>query len=157
MKQEIKIDGKVICVKESGGGGKIVYKHAGNMPRPIEVYAEDIETYVDCAIENFKALEDLILSSDCDQGTISWAFLLRAIRRDAEHRMKFAAILRAYEEMGGTALQTNVISADMLREAQKNPEDYENLLVRITGYNAYFTSIGKALQEEVIARTQQTL
>lgn len=87
MKQEIKIDGKVICVKESGGGGKIVYKHAGNMPRPIEVYAEDIETYVDCAIENFKALEDLILSSDCDQGTISWAFLLRAIRRDAEHRI----------------------------------------------------------------------
>lgn len=77
--------------------------------------------------------------------------------RDAEHRMKFAAILRAYEEMGGTALQINVISADMLKEAQKNPEDYENLLVRITGYNAYFTSIGKALQEEVIARTQQTL
>jgi len=77
--------------------------------------------------------------------------------RDDEHRKKFAALLRAYEEMGGTALQTNVIGADTLREAQKNPEDYENLLIRITGYNAYFTSIGKALQDEVIARTQQVL
>jgi formate C-acetyltransferase len=45
----------------------------------------------------------------------------------------------------------------MLKEAQKNPADYENLLVRITGYNAYFTSIGKSLQDEVIARTRQDL
>ncbi len=80
-----------------------------------------------------------------------------ATLRDKEHRMKFAALLRAYEEMGGTALQTNIISIDTLKEAQKNPEDYENLMVRITGYNAYFTSIGKSLQEEVIARTQQAL
>jgi trans-4-hydroxy-L-proline dehydratase len=77
--------------------------------------------------------------------------------RDKEHRRKFAALLRAYEELGGTALQTNILSADMLREAQKNPADYENLLVRITGYNAYFTSIGKSLQDEVIARTRQDL
>jgi formate C-acetyltransferase len=77
--------------------------------------------------------------------------------RDKEHRMKFAALLRAYEELGGTALQTNILSADMLRQAQKNPADYENLLVRITGYNAYFTSIGKSLQDEVIARTRQDL
>ncbi|MFO7963791.1 MAG: pyruvate formate lyase family protein [Desulfobacterales bacterium] len=80
-----------------------------------------------------------------------------AMLRDKEHRMKFAALLRAYEELGGTALQTNVISRDTLLAAQKNPKDYENLLVRITGYNAYFTSIGKSLQDEVIARTQQDL
>jgi formate C-acetyltransferase len=40
----------------------------------------------------------------------------------------------------------------MLRDAQKNPENYHSLLVRITGYNAYFTSIGKELQDEIIAR-----
>jgi formate C-acetyltransferase len=77
--------------------------------------------------------------------------------RDKEHKKKFAALLRSYEEMGGTALQTNIISADTLKAAQKNPDDYENLLVRITGYNAYFTSIGKSLQDEVIARTQHAL
>lgn len=80
-----------------------------------------------------------------------------AMLRDEEHRMKFAALLRAYEELGGTALQTNIISRETLKAAQKNPRDYENLLVRITGYNAYFTSIGKSLQDEVIARTQQDL
>ena len=37
-------------------------------------------------------------------------------------------------------------------DAQKNPQDYRHLLVRITGYNAYFTSVGRELQNEVIAR-----
>jgi len=50
-------------------------------------------------------------------------------------------------------MQINMINADMLREAQKHPEKYQNLLVRVTGYNAYFTMIGKALQDEIIART----
>ena len=40
----------------------------------------------------------------------------------------------------------------MLREAQEHPEDYRNLLVRVTGYNEYFTSIGRELQDEIIAR-----
>jgi formate C-acetyltransferase len=40
----------------------------------------------------------------------------------------------------------------MLREAQKHPRDYRHLLVRVTGYNAYFTSIGRELQDEIIAR-----
>jgi pyruvate-formate lyase len=55
-------------------------------------------------------------------------------------------------ENGGTALQVNIIDADMLRDAQAHPEDYKHLLVRVTGYNAYFTSIGKELQNEIIAR-----
>jgi len=73
--------------------------------------------------------------------------------RDEEHRAKFIALLRAYEALGGTAMQVNVIDADTLRAAQRNPAQYENLLVRVTGYNAYFTQIGKALQDEIIART----
>lgn len=73
--------------------------------------------------------------------------------RDEEHRAKFGALLRAYESMGGTAMQINVIDADTLRRAQRHPEEYQNLLVRVTGYNAYFVTIGRALQNEVIART----
>ena len=45
-----------------------------------------------------------------------------------------------------------MIDAEMLRDAQKNPQDYRHLLVRVTGYNAYFTSIGRELQDEIIAR-----
>jgi len=72
--------------------------------------------------------------------------------RDKEHKEKFKAFLRGYAENGGTALQINILDADMLRDAQRRPEDYRHLLVRVTGYNAYFTQIGKELQDEIIAR-----
>jgi formate C-acetyltransferase len=72
--------------------------------------------------------------------------------RDPEHKEKFKAFLRGYVENGGTALQINMIDADLLRDAQQHPENYRHLLVRVTGYNAYFTSIGKELQDEIIAR-----
>jgi len=75
-----------------------------------------------------------------------------SLLRDAEHRMKFKSFLRGYIENGGTALQINMLDADMLVDAQENPEDYKNLLVRVTGYNAYFTSIGRELQDEIITR-----
>ncbi|WP_028313835.1 pyruvate formate lyase family protein [Desulfatibacillum aliphaticivorans] len=75
-----------------------------------------------------------------------------SILADPLHKEKFKAYLKGYVQNGGTALQINMLDADMLRDAQKNPADYRHLLVRITGYNAYFTSIGKELQDEVIAR-----
>ncbi len=80
-----------------------------------------------------------------------------SILRDPEHKEKFKAFLRAYIENGGSALQINMIDADMLRDAQKHPENYRHLLVRVTGYNAYFTSIGKELQDEIIARESHTM
>ncbi len=75
-----------------------------------------------------------------------------SLLRDREHRDKFKAFLRGYIENGGTALQINMIDADMLRDAQEHPENYKQLLVRVTGYNAYFTEIGRELQNEIIAR-----
>jgi len=75
-----------------------------------------------------------------------------SILRDAEHRAKFKAFLRGYAENGGTALQINMLDPAMLRDAQAKPQEYRHLLVRVTGYNAYFTTIGRELQDEVIAR-----
>jgi pyruvate formate-lyase/glycerol dehydratase family glycyl radical enzyme len=75
-----------------------------------------------------------------------------ATLRDVEHQDKFVAFLRTYGKVGGTALQTNVISRDTLVDAQKHPDQYRNLLVRVTGYNAYFTTLGKEQQDEIIAR-----
>ncbi|MFX1301746.1 MAG: pyruvate formate lyase family protein [Promethearchaeota archaeon] len=75
-----------------------------------------------------------------------------SIIKDPEHKEKFKAYLKGYIENGGTALQFNMLDAEMLKDAQKHPENYKNLLVRITGYNAYFTAIGRELQNEIIAR-----
>jgi trans-4-hydroxy-L-proline dehydratase len=75
-----------------------------------------------------------------------------ALLRSPEQRARFKAFLRGYAENGGTALQVNVLDVDTLKEAQAHPQDYRHLLVRVTGYNAYFTSIGRELQDEIIAR-----
>jgi formate C-acetyltransferase len=75
-----------------------------------------------------------------------------SILKDPEHKAKFKAFLRGYAQNGGTCLQVNMIDAETLRDAQAHPEEYRSLLVRITGYNAYFTSVGRELQDELIAR-----
>jgi len=75
-----------------------------------------------------------------------------SVLRDEEHVAKLAALLRAYSRVGGTALQINVIDAGMLRAAQADPDTYCNLLVRVTGYNAYFVTLGLEIQDEIIAR-----
>lgn len=72
--------------------------------------------------------------------------------KDKDHKEKFKAFLRGYIENGGTALQINILDPEVLKDAQLHPQDYRHLLVRVTGYNAYFTSIGRELQDEIIAR-----
>lgn len=76
----------------------------------------------------------------------------KALLRDPDHREKFKAFIKGYAENGGTALQVNILDSDMLLNAQKHPTEYRHLLVRVTGYNAYFTSLGKELQDEIIMR-----
>jgi pyruvate-formate lyase len=65
---------------------------------------------------------------------------------------KFKALLRTYIDVGGSCLQVNMIDADTLKEAQKHPQGYKNLLVRVTGYNAYFVTLGSLIQDEIISR-----
>ncbi len=80
-----------------------------------------------------------------------------SLLRDPEHRRKLVALLRAYDRVGGTCLQVNVIDAETLRQAQQHPDEYRNLLVRVTGYNAYFVGLGKEIQDEIIARESHGL
>lgn len=54
-------------------------------------------------------------------------------------------------------MQFNVVSKKTLLDAQAHPEKYENLLVRVAGYSAYFTQLSKDVQEDIIARTEETL
>ncbi|MBU0704077.1 MAG: hypothetical protein KKC18_09470 [Chloroflexi bacterium] len=77
--------------------------------------------------------------------------------QSSENRQKLAALLRAYGQVGGTCLQVNVVSPETLRAAQQDPDGYHNLLVRVTGYNAYFAMLGKEIQDEIIARESHAL
>jgi len=63
-------------------------------------------------------------------------------------------LVRSYFTLGGHHVQFNVVSAEMLRDAQMHPEQYRDLIVRVAGYSDYFNDLGKTLQEEIIARTE---
>ncbi len=65
-----------------------------------------------------------------------------------------AHLIRVYFKLGGHHIQFNVISADTLKAAQKEPEKYRNLIVRVAGYSDYFNNLSKTLQDEIISRTE---
>ena len=67
--------------------------------------------------------------------------------------MKFVDLLRAFVELKITHVQFNVITKEELLKAQKNPEEYKSLTIRVAGYTAYFTELAPDLQDEIIART----
>ena len=68
---------------------------------------------------------------------------------------RLADLVRSYFNLDGHHIQFNVLSAATLREAQENPEQHRNLIVRVAGYSDYFVDIGRELQEEIISRTEQ--
>ena len=65
-----------------------------------------------------------------------------------------AHLVRSYFKMDGHHVQFNVVRAATLREAQKRPEAYRDLIVRVAGYSDYFCDLPSDLQEEIISRTE---
>ncbi len=74
--------------------------------------------------------------------------------QDERSIRKVTQLIRGYFRMDGHHIQFNVVSADTLRDAQKNPEKYQDLIVRVAGYSDYFNDLGPELQEEIIRRTE---
>ena len=68
---------------------------------------------------------------------------------------KLVQFIQAWHDLRLWHIQFNVLNTETLREAQRHPEDYRSLLVRIAGYSAYFTELSKDLQDDIIARTEQ--
>jgi pyruvate-formate lyase len=62
--------------------------------------------------------------------------------------------VKTYFELGGMQMQMNVVTSEMLRDAMAHPENYRNLLVRISGYNAYFVTLNRDMQVELIERAE---
>jgi len=69
---------------------------------------------------------------------------------------KLAHLVRSYFKLDGHHIQFNVVTAEILREAQKDPGKYRDLIVRVAGYSDYFVDLGPELQEEIIRRTEHS-
>ncbi len=67
---------------------------------------------------------------------------------------KLTHLIRTYFRMGGHHVQFNVIDAEALHTAQQKPDEHRNLIVRVAGYSDYFVDVGRALQDEIISRTE---
>ncbi len=71
--------------------------------------------------------------------------------------IKLGQLIRSYFRMDGHHIQFNVVTAETLKKAQKNPENYRDLIVRVAGYSDYFVDLTEDLQNEIINRTEQLL
>jgi formate C-acetyltransferase len=73
---------------------------------------------------------------------------------DEDSYSNITALIRSYFSLNGHHIQFNVVNADTLRDAQKHPERYRDLIVRVAGYSDYFNDLGEDLQNEIIRRTE---
>lgn len=74
--------------------------------------------------------------------------------KDETKTRKLASMIRTYCETGGALVQFNIVSTDTLRDAQRSPEKYKDLLVRVATYSAYFVELSPELQNDIIARME---
>ena len=71
-----------------------------------------------------------------------------------EDLIKLSTLIHAYFALGGKHMQFNVVTRDTLLDAQNHPENYRDLVVRVAGYSAYFVQLSRAVQDEIIGRTE---
>ncbi|MHB8063225.1 MAG: pyruvate formate lyase family protein [Ruminiclostridium sp.] len=74
--------------------------------------------------------------------------------KEKSHKDSFRYLIETYFKLGGMEIQINVVSNETLRNAQKTPDEYRDLIVRVSGFSAYFVELDKLLQDEIIARTE---
>ena len=70
-------------------------------------------------------------------------------------RQKLLQLIRVYFEKGGQEIQINATSSDVLKDAMAHPENYENLVVRVSGFSAFYVSLCREVQTDILNRTQQ--
>ncbi|MFH1537362.1 MAG: pyruvate formate lyase family protein [bacterium] len=80
--------------------------------------------------------------------------LLPTMLKTEEGRRKFEAMIKGYFALGGMHVQFNIVDNKTLRDAQRHPERYRDLVVRVSGYSAYFTDLGRPIQDDIIRRTE---
>jgi len=76
---------------------------------------------------------------------------------EGEGLEKFANLIKVYFKLKGQHVQFNVVSAETLKDAQRNPDEYKDLIVRVAGYSAFFNDLDRKVQNDIIARTELKL
>ncbi len=84
---------------------------------------------------------------------LNMRFNPEALKDEAKMR-KFASLIRTFFETGGSFVQFNIVDTETLKDAQRHPEKYRDLLVRVSTYSAYFVELSKELQDDIIARLE---
>ena len=74
---------------------------------------------------------------------------------DDRKRKKLLGLIKTYFKKGGQEIQINAISRGVLFDAMKNPQEYKNLVVRVSGFSAYYITLSKEVQEDILKRTEQ--
>lgn len=87
-------------------------------------------------------------------GTLLNVRFVPSLLKREEDLQKLVSLIRAYFSMGGHHIQFNIVDTQTLLDAQKQPDDYKDLLVRVAGYSDYFNDMTEQLQNEIIARTE---
>jgi len=90
----------------------------------------------------------------CTGGTLLNQKFTPDLLKDETGISKLLSLIRSYFRMDGHHIQFNVVSAETLREAQKQPDRHRDLIVRVAGYSDYFVDLGEKLQNEIIRRTE---
>ena len=72
-----------------------------------------------------------------------------------EKLRRMCALVRTYFQQGGQEIQINSVSRDILTDAMEHPENYRSLVVRVSGFSAYYVSLDPAVQLDILSRTEQ--
>lgn len=75
--------------------------------------------------------------------------------QNPEKRAKLAALIRVYLKKGGQEIQINSVSRDTLKDAMNHPEQYQSLVVRVSGFSAFYVTLDREVQEDILKRTEQ--
>jgi formate C-acetyltransferase len=100
-----------------------------------------------CTIDHRRIPNGVIFNQKVNPGVLS----------TPEGMKKFAELIASYIKLGGGHIQFNVVSADVLKEAQNDPEKYKGLVVRVAGYSAFFSELHQDVQNSIIERTQHII
>ncbi len=94
---------------------------------------------------------------NCACGSVFNMRLHPATVQERAGMAKWSDLIRTYFDLGGWELQFNTVDAETLREAQRHPERYGDLLIRVVGYSAHFVQLDRAIQDDIISRTEHAL
>lgn len=103
------------------------------------------------AVKSVAQLDHVIASN----GTLLNMKFHPSALKDDRGIQNLVGVTETFFNSGGTHIQYNVVSRDMLLDAQQHPDNYKGMVVRVAGYSAFFTSLDKAIQDDIISRTEQ--